>query len=148
MLYVEQALHLMFAADADIVTEIGDRLYALTPPQHVTYPYTVRVLMGREVLEVYETPGRCETARSRFRFISEARGRETGYGPAKRADEAIRLMIEGFKGTVTDGGSPESTIEMLGAKLIDSREIYSDEDEIHSIVSEYLITHTQPIRTS
>lgn len=145
---INQALFQLFAADADLTALVGNRIYPLSLPDRMdTWPAIVRVALGRNTIKVYDYPGRSALVESHFRFITQSLGRNK-YDEAHAASEALRLCLEGYRGDLYDGGSPQTSLHIDGAFLHDYREVFEDDTQMNLLVSEFLIHHTQTIRNS
>lgn len=143
---IEKALFQLFGADATLTALVGRRIYGLVAPDAVLYPCVVRVLYGREIMELYSMPGRSALVKSHFRFIVVSKGKGT-YDATSAAAEALRLALEGYRGDFTDSAS-FPTVHIDGVFLTDQYEGYDDATEMVQIALEFAIHHTQEIRTT
>ena len=143
---INKALFQLFGANSALTAVVGRRIYGLSAPPRAVYPCVVRVLFGRETLQIYDTPGRTALVLSHYRFIVISQGSAT-YDDAAEAAEALRLSLEGYKGDFTDS-DPFPTVHIDGSFLTDQYEAYDDTTEMVQIVLEFKIAHTQEIRTS
>lgn len=145
-LLVEEALGYLLRGNTGLTSLVNLRMYPGILPQNVAYPTIAYVLVGRE--EFSHLSGRMSTglARSSFRFFSVAKG-VTAYAYAKRVNEALRLCLQGFSGTVGDGSSPEITLDIQGIELIGTREFYDDLTQTWQVQSDYDIAAPEEIPT-
>lgn len=148
LLFIEEALQIILAANAGVTALIGSaplRAYPLNAPQSTgtaagpAYPVLVRVLLAWDApARRYEAPGRNGLTKSTFRFISIGRT----YESVKRLDRAVRLALEGYVGTVSNDAS---SVEVSGVFREDSREFFFDDTQLHNVISDYSIHHSEPI---
>ena len=143
---INKALFQLFGANAGLTALVGRRVYGLSAPDKAVYPCVVRALFGREILEIYDTPGRTALVFSHYRFIVMSQGSAT-YDDAVEAADALRVSLEGYKGDFTDS-DPFPTVHIDGAFLTDTYEAYDDTTQMVQVVLEFKIAHTQEIRTS
>jgi hypothetical protein len=135
---VEQALQKLLRTDAG-VSALGARIYPNQLPQTpISYPAAAVRLVSREHMgRRLERRGASGLARSRYRIFSTAEG-TGGYAQAKRLDEAIRLCLDGFAGTVTDETvSPQETVEIQGIEVLTSLDFYDDKTATHQVATDF-----------
>jgi Protein of unknown function (DUF3168) len=132
----EQAIVRLLVTDAGVSAIVAGRVYPGLLPESTTYP-----AVAYEV--VSETPnvaldGVNPTRAKRFRFWSATHG-VNSYGAAKALDAALRDCLEGFAGIVSDGLSPESTLEIQGVFPLSTYDLYESETETRMVISDFSV---------
>lgn len=136
------ALRTILLQDAAVVALVENRIFGGKLPLRVTDPAIVFRLEETEDILILNSPGVSNLTLSTFRFGAVARGDEVqGYDQSIDVDIALRARLQGFRGTVSDGGSPESTIEIAGIWRRDAKDFYDDLTETYWVRSDWLIAH-------
>lgn len=136
---VDQAVRKLLATDAGVIAIASTRIYGGILSQDATQPSVTYRVVSRDHEEDLDGPSGLRT--SRFRIYSTARKKVGDYTVAKQLDEAVRLALHGFSGTVTDlTVSPPETIEIQRVFAASSFDFYDDKTETHQIISDYLVT--------
>ncbi len=116
--------------------------------QTTNYPAVAYRKVSHETQPRLNERGHSGLAMSRFRFFSTANlASGFGYDLATQLDEAIRLCLHGFKGTVTDDSiSPPATLEVFGIFQASSFDFYDDPTQTYQVISDYDVwaEETQP----
>jgi hypothetical protein len=131
---VEEALSLVLRANAELVALVAGRIYPNVLPQVVTYPAISYRLVSRRHIDQLSNRGSTGLASSRFRFFSTS---DTGYAQVKRVAEALRLCLQGYRGTVSDGGSPAITLYIQNIEPMLAFDFYDDPTQTHQVISDF-----------
>ena len=146
MLLVEEAISSVLRGNAPLVALVAARIYPGVLPQTVTYPAIAYRLVDRE--SITHLAGRSATglARSGFRFFSTAKGMNA-YSDAKRLDEALRLCLAGFHGTVSNGASPANTLDIQIILPGRKDEFYDDPTQTWQVRADYDVWASEQVPT-
>ncbi len=141
---VEQALRQILLNDAGVSAIVSGRIFPGTLAQSVTYPAIVYRLT-RRASDPVMTPRGTSLPMSRYWLISTSKGSGSGsYQAAKLLDEAVRLALQGYNGTVTlTSSSPQVSVQIQGIFFDGSEDFYDDASETHQAGSLFLIWHNQ-----
>lgn len=140
---VEQALKQILSDDAGVVTLVGGKVFPGILSQSVTYPAVSYRQVHRKTEPVMDS-ATTTPPNSHFWFVSAAKGSGTeAYQKAKLIDEAIRLALQGYQGTVTLATSPPVSLYIQGIFFLDSADEYIDSTQTHEVGSLYAIRHEQ-----
>lgn len=137
---VEAALKQILDDDADVSAIVANRIHVPMLPQKVQYPAVAFRTMKET--DDYTLDGDF-TSTVMVRVFSTAIG-VSNYALAKSLDRAIRSVLRGFLGTVSDDASPESIIEIQGIFRVQCTYSYVNETETHEWVSDYKVLATEP----
>jgi len=152
---VEEGLVQILLADPVVTAFVGDRIYPGVLPQKeaagLSYPAIVFYIppgATRKRTERLEARGFSGQTVSRYRFFCLAKGKFDGrgdYDTAKYLELALFLCLQGFNGTVSDGASPESTvdIDILQADPPYYAELWEDDTETRQIACDYDVSHSE-----
>ncbi len=141
---VEQALKQILLNNAGVAAIVSGRVFPSILPQSVVYPAIVYRLTKRSSEPVMAPRGTGPPV-SRFWLISAAKGSGAGsYQAAKLLDEAVRLALQGYNGTVilTDS-SPQVSVQIQGAFFDGAEDFYDDATQTHQAGSLFMIWHNQ-----
>lgn len=115
---IEQALYALLAGDATLVAIIGTRIYPLRAPQNATYPLLVYQQIASQ--KVHSMQGGSGLDFSLFQFTFWG----SDYLVTKQAAEALRVLLQGYRGTVTVPAV--GTVEIEGAFVEATRDAWDD----------------------
>lgn len=146
MLLVEEALQIVLRANTGLMALVGGRIMPGVLSQSTTYPAIAYRLVDRE--HFTHMSGRISTGlvRSGFRFFSAAKG-TTAYADTKRVNEALRLCLMGFHGTVANQASPVVTLDIQNIEPAGTREFYDDPTQTWQVQSDYDVWASEQIPT-
>lgn len=123
---------------------MSTRIYHPILPQLVTYPAIAfrRASLNQEdnidsSAGVKSSPG---MAQHRFRVFSTAKG-ATATDDAEALDEKVRLALQGYKGTVSNGGD-SLVIDGIFPRF--SFDFYDDPTQTHQVISDFEVWAEQP----
>lgn len=135
---VQEALYIHLTADAAVSAACPGGIHAGILTQTVTYPAAAYRKVSREQVGRIEDRGHSGLALQRFRFFSTCNLAEGGYDACKALDEAIRLSLQGYRGTVTDTSvSPNQTLELFGIFQQSSFDMYDDPTQTFQVITDY-----------
>lgn len=138
-MFVHEALRLRLIADTDVAA-ISTRFYPGFLTQDVTYPAVAYRLVSKDTPTRLDTRGHCGLAQFRLRFYSTTDKAHGGYDSAKNLDDAIRLCLQGFAGTITDATvSPVETLDIEGIFHDNTVDGYEDQTQTYQVISDYLV---------
>ncbi len=122
------------------------RVYAGVLPDVVTYPAIAYRVTGSDRAGVLGARGD-GLAEKRFRIFSAMKGKESSsYSTVKNLDEAIRLALQGFAGTVTDTTvSPQTTCIIQFIRPDSTVDFYDDLTQTWQVASDYTVFFDDPI---
>jgi len=143
---VAQAIFKILSTNAALIAIVDDRIYPGKLPQdvggHYAYPAIVFRRIERSSLPILnngepgESRGSSGLQQNRWRFFSI--GLEPTYSKQSILDDAIRLCLEGFQGTVTDETvSPVESIEIQGIFPLTSVDFNDDKTATFQVISDY-----------
>lgn len=135
---VHEALRLRLLDDAG-VTAITENIYLGVLSQGVEFPAVAYRQSDKSTdpTLMEENRGHPGTSEFRYRYYSTTDGNPD---EAVELDEAIRLCLEGFVGTITDtDASPDESVEILGIFHEGTFYGYDDETETHQMITEYRV---------
>lgn len=146
MLLVEEALQIILRANAGLTALVGTRITPGVLSQSSAYPAIAYRLVDRD--HATHLSGRASTglARSGFRFFSASKG-ATAYSDTKRVNEALRLALMGFSGTVQSAASPPLTLHIQRIEPTGTREFYDDPTQTWQVQSDYDVWASEQIPT-
>lgn len=147
-MFPEDALENLLRANAGLVAIAGTRMNAGPfMSQVTTFPVINFWLDDSEYLDKVLNPravGLMDLYRFEFFFLSTAKG-ATAYVTAKRLNEALRMCLSGYSGTVYSDSSPANTLDIqLITPPVSMRERYDDETGVYQILSRYDVTAPLP----
>lgn len=135
-MFIHEAIRLKLLADAG-VSAITTRIYPGVLSQSVTYPAIAYRITGKDPVLKLEERGRNGLARFSIRFFSTTDRAHGGYDTAKNLDDAIRLCLEGFRGSISNDDSPIETVEIDGIFHSNTFDGYEDRTETFQVLTEY-----------
>lgn len=121
-----------------IDSTVSNRVYALTAPQSVTFPY---VTFSRESIDVWRSIN-APSAKVQETYDIDVFGKE--YYETQTVADNIVNILDGYRGTVAYGtDSPQESIKILGISLQDSDDniIEIDEPLVYNVNLNFLITY-------
>lgn len=130
MAVFEAGLHALIIGDATVFGIIGTRVYPNMLPQNPTYPAIVYERAGSSA--VRRLGGGANRIRPRIRFHCWA---ET-YGAAKNTAEALRDLLDGYRGAAGAFQIDDSTFETD----IDD---YDDDAKVHRVIIDFRLSHPE-----
>lgn len=143
MLDESVALRLLLIADAGVSALVSTRIYPGILEQTVTLPAIAYRRVNEEPEIRLESRGSAGLQLSRWRFFATANG-NGAYVAATAIDEAVRLAIHGYSGTVDDGLSPSvDSLEIHGIFKENAFDIYDDTTKTHQVVADYAVWSVQ-----
>lgn len=131
---IEQALATHLANDSGISAIVGTRIYAGLRPQKSPLPSIVYSRVSGVRIESLQ--GSSGLARPRFQI--DCCGKS--YPAVKNLAEAIRLSLEGFRGTMGGGGG----VVVQCVRYLGDIDFYSDDEEIFRVALDFEIWHNEP----
>lgn len=135
---VHEALRLRLLDDAEVAA-ITEGIYLGVLSQGVDLPAVAyrQVDKATDPTLMTENRGHPGASEFRYRYFSTCNGNAD---EAVELDEAIRLCLEGFVGTITDtDSSPDEAVEILGIFHEGTYYGYDDETETHQMITEYRV---------
>lgn len=144
MLLIEEALQITLRGNAGLTALVGTRIVQGVLLQTTTFPAIAYRLVDRESFT--HLGGRTSTglARSTFRFFSTGKG-ASAYSDAKRVNEALRLCLFGFRGTVSNTASPVVTLDIQNIEPGRTDEFYDDPTQTWQVRSDYDVWASEQI---
>ena len=139
---LHEALRIRLKADVAVAALVEDRIYGAVAAQSTAFPALVYRLINKDPVRRMNRRGHSGLCRYRFRFLSacdkEAGGAIGAYATAKAVDEAVRLCLEGFQGTITKTTvSPEESVIVNGIFQRNSNDAYEDKSQTYHVISDY-----------
>lgn len=146
-MYVETAIKILVLGNAGVTALIGDRMSYGFLSQSVREP-AIEFKVAKEGSDYVSEPrGTSGPARYLVGFSSVVKGSresESAALQAKRISEALRNAIDGYKGIVSDGLSPESTLSIQGIFHDGTEPHWDDKTGTHRFLSAYeVVTEEQ-----
>jgi len=139
---IRQALRTVLINDAAVFALVGENIYGGKLPLRVTAPSIVFRLEETNDIPILNSPGVSNLTKSVFRFGAVARGDAIeAYDISIDIDIAMRAALHGFRGEVSNGESPETTIQIRGAWRVDAKDFYDDLTETYWVRSDWEIHH-------
>jgi len=126
----EEGLRTLVLSNGSVAGLIGTRLYPNKLPQSPTYPAVVYERVGSSA--VRRLGGGANRIRPRIRFHCWA---ET-YGAAKNTAEALRDLLDGYRGAAGAFQIDDSTFETD----IDD---YDDDAKVHRVIIDFRLSHPE-----
>ena len=143
---VHEALRLVLLADADVIA-ITTRIYPSVLPQDCEFPALVYDRQGKETIERMDSRGHAGLAAFIIRFWSISSLDEGGADTVYALDEAVRLCLQGYSGSVADpDSSPEESVYINGIFYRETRQGYDDKTRTYQCITDYEVWagETQP----
>jgi hypothetical protein len=129
---IESGLTSLINADATTTSLIAGRIYPLVLPETPTYPaLTYRTISS---LPTYDLNGDVVETKTRIEFTSWS----TSYGDCKTVNEAIRAVLESYKGTLSNGAVVSFT--WRDGSAVDA---FDDVRRAYNSSVDYRFTHTE-----
>lgn len=143
---IEDAIYEILKADAGVTAIVSGRIFGGVIRETLkTFPVVLyRSDGGRRPVRTLD--GGCTLVEQRIHVFSAARG----MADASDLDYAIHSALDEFSGTVSNGGSPEQTIDIQGifSGDLSHEHDYVDTTELHQFVSEFNCNFIDPRRIS
>jgi hypothetical protein len=130
---IRSGLHSFLLADVFIPVVVEDRIYPNTLKQGVQLPSIVYSRVSG--LGDHHMQGASGLTRPRFQIDAYARNPDDANGLA----DLVKLRLDGFRGQMSLGGSPEEFVQVQGIFFDTEREDYQGEIEMYRISRDYLI---------
>lgn len=115
---IEQAIYTLLSGDAALTAIVGTRIYPLRAPQSGTYPLLVYQQIASQKVDSMQGGSGLDLSLWQF----------TCWGPdylvAKQAIEALRILLQGYRGTVTVPAA--GTVDIEGAFVEATRDDWDD----------------------
>lgn len=108
---------------------VATRIYPGVLPQNVAYPAIAYRAINEQTAVIHESPGTNGQVASRFRFFSVAKT----YKEMKIVDEALRVALTGFAGTVLGNQIQGVFLASLAA------DDYDDTTETYQFVRDFTV---------
>lgn len=140
---IGQALGLILSGSGAVNAFVNGRIYEPVLPQKVAagstqYPAIAYRQNDDEHVDLLHSPMSALT-KTEYVIFSVSKG-PGNLSEARRLNQAIRDLLEGFQGTVTDGTvSPVETLEVQGIFPGTSRDAYDDQTQTHQVITQYEI---------
>jgi hypothetical protein len=90
---IEHAIQSLVASDSAVIGFVGDRIYYMTAPQDVSFPYIVIFKVSSTREHCHEGFSNLTHSRIQFSIFSET------YYNGKQIADAIKDVLDGYKGT-------------------------------------------------
>lgn len=140
---VEQALVKLLRDNAEVAGIIGTKIYPAHLPQTLSYPAITYGLVNRNSAPVMDSATTTPPT-SLYAFVSHAKGPlMNAYETAKLLDEAIRLCLQGYAGTVTIAAESVTIQGIFFVRSADDR--YEDSVQVQRVGSAFEVRHSQPV---
>lgn len=120
---LEQGLTALVAADSTLASLIGTRFYPVLVPEGTAYP----CVSYQEVSAVSGYTFSTETTEKRMQFDVWA----TSYASAKTVAKALRALLDGYTGTLTDG------TKVLGSFRVLELDEYEPDTRTYRVIADY-----------
>ena len=134
---IEQAVVKLLTQDAGVAAIVGTRIFpGGIIPQGVTYPAMAYGMVN--FTPILELTAVNPALSKRIRIWSATEGMET-YGDAKQLDAAVQACLSGYKGLVSNGQSPASSLDIQGILPISSYDLFERETETHMVISDFAV---------
>lgn len=146
MFLIEEAIKSVLTDDAGVSAAVGNRVYGGYLTQTTQLPAVAYRQIGEDVLPTMTAnDGHPGHVMRRMRFFSTSKG-VGKYLEAKQVDEAIRLALHGYSGTVTNSLSPSESITIQGIFSENCIDLFDADTQIHQIVRDFAVwaTETHP----
>jgi hypothetical protein len=139
---IRQALRTIIIEDATLAALVGTRVFGGKLPLRVTEPAIVFRLEETTDIPILDDPGVSNLTRSMFRFGAVSRGDQIqAYDISIDIDIALRDLLQGYRGLVSDGESPPRFMKIAGAWRHDAKDFYDDLTETYWVRSDWYIWH-------
>lgn len=114
-------------------------------PQTSQYPVVAYRLLSSETPTTLNPAERAHSVavQSRYRFFSCTKG-IGNYLQAKRLDEAVRLCLHGFAGTVISNDSPSDTLGIAGIFSENAFDSFDPETQTHQVIRDFAVWAAEP----
>ena len=130
MSLIEDALVNLIKADADLKGVISTRFYPVIMPQNTSFPAMTYLRISG--VRQQSHGGASGLAFARFQFDAWAKR----YDDARDASEKLRLIIEGYSGTVLG-------VVINGILMLNERDGYENDTELYRVSTDYLVQHNE-----
>jgi hypothetical protein len=133
---VERALFNRLTAGTPIAS-LGNRLYPVAAPARVQMPYATYARVS--ALRARDTLGPSGLVSARFQIDTYA----NNYADARAVAEAIRIRLDGYRGTITGSGW---SCRIEGISLITDQDLHEPDIEpqaLFRVSQDYLIHHIE-----
>lgn len=138
-MYVHEALRLRLLDDAG-VTAITEQIYLGVLSQGVEFPALAIRHSDKTTEQTLNTENRGHPGVSEFRYTFFSTCRDENPDVAVNLDEAVRLCLEGFQGTITDtDSSPDESVEIQDIFHEGTFYGHDDETDTHQMVTSYRV---------
>jgi len=132
MLRLDQAIYRVLATNAGVTAIVGTRITAGVLPQTTTYPAIAYRLAGEDSIVSLDASNGLRSSTVRVFCCTKA-----NYGAAASLAEAVRLAMADFKGSVSDGASPSSTVTIQGTFAAGLFEAYDDRTGTWQVIRDF-----------
>jgi hypothetical protein len=145
MLLVEEAVRILLAADAGVSAIAGTRIVngfldpAISEPA-IGFKCKKIGDLDTDSCDPSDHRGISGVAEYEIAIYSVSKGPQSSVTAklvARRLDDAVRLAIDGYQGTVSDSGSPPSSNEIQRITFKDGDDGYFDTSQTHQFLSVY-----------
>jgi hypothetical protein len=145
-LLVEAALYKILNTNSGVNAIVAGEIYPGVLDQTAGYPAIAYRVVSRERYDVLGQRGD-GIAKTRFRIFSAMQGNDSNsYRTVKNLDEAIRLALQGYAGTVQDlTVSPIESIVIQYARPESTLDFYDDETQTWQVATDYEFWSDDPI---
>jgi hypothetical protein len=141
---IRLALRRILIADVGLTALVGNRIFGGKLPQRITDPAIVMRLHESDDIMILNSPGVSNLTKSTFRFGCVVRGDEfDAYDKAADIDIELTRVLIGFTGRVSDGNSPEETLQIAGIWNVHRTDFYDDPTESYWVRSDWEIHHAR-----
>lgn len=138
---VQEALYLRMTADAGVSAIATGGIWNGVLSQDALYPAIAYRRMDKETPLRLESRGHSGIAGHRFRFYSAAQQQDD----ATELDEALRLCLHGFSGTITNTDlSPDESLDIQGIFQTNTFDFYDDPTQTYQVISDYDVWAEEP----
>lgn len=148
---VETAVYRLLTQDSGVSGIVSSRVFGGVLKQDVVYPAIAYRPSGpRRVLRVME--GGCALFSQQMAVFSVTDDAHGAFKTSVLLDEAVFAALDEFSGTVSDGGSPEDTLEIQAIFSGHVAHEYQHRDlggkRLHEFLTEFDVHYIDPTRSS
>lgn len=130
MSQLEQALYVILTDDATVSGLIGTRVYPLLIPQDAALPAIAYQRISRLQIQTQSGPSCLSRARMQLTCVA------TTYSGVKALADAVRVVLDGYKGTAASVS--------VGASFLETdADAYADESELFSVRMDFRMWHEE-----
>ena len=148
---VETAVYRLLIQDSGVSGVVSGRIFGGVLAQDVVYPAIAYRPDGARV-KIRTMEGGCALWSQRMAVFSVTDQAHGGFRTAIQLDDAVDLALDEYFGTVTNGGSPEDTLEIQAIFSDRPSHAYQMRDlggaRLHECLTVFVVNYVGPDRSS